>query len=867
MPHLINGFGTWYVGKSNRRIDRGVCEHCGSFEAQQSYDTTKYVLLLYLPLIPLGKWRVLQECARCKRHGVLKLKEWERQRRDEVREAIAAYEGDPTDGAKAGHALGVTMAYARQDVFPHLATKVVAHLGEDPDTLMALADGLRYFGRSEEAESALRKAHHLRDVPETREALAVHLMRQGKPEAAQELLQHLLDDANPDRRGVLYYLVEAFQVKGDHRAALQVLDAIALVFPETAAEKEMQAYRKVSEKRRATGKPVKPTFLAPVPGAIPGSERSFLGYLAMVIWPVILVGLVAAIGVPTFLAYRSADIYLINGTDRPYAVEVRGEGRILPPGRRPVTLQIPRNEPVLVAVAEPGLAIEPVEVSVETPFWKVLFEDVTRVVNPDRTALVVWEETEYGEDPGVPKEFPYTVQSGKGLYTFEGIDFAFLEFPEEIQVSSSSGTVRRQRIDLMPGVEPLQAFFALQSQGEGKDTGAYLEARVRFDPNDLDAANLLASLDADHFAQLAQSHLESRPVRVDWHRLYQDSERRAGRGLALLETYRGALLREGDNGALLYLAGRIESDPAQAASLFRRAMTAEPPSPYGYHGLAYQRLAGGDFAGALDLARGALALAPDNASFQGMEDQALLALGRYEELLARTAAARTEDPADVSLALQGVYLHVANGDPTAARNVVEAFQQAVVAEAGGEAGEAEGGDGEGEGEDGGWTAYLEGMMAYAQRDREAFLAKAQGSDVAALDVAFVAEDLDTLESLFEAEGATADQRLLAYLLARRAGEGERAEAQFQSALELLQEGDRDDLQMAEWLALPESSGASLPSPETVRWLPLDPTYKAILLAALAERHPRRAVEFRALARRLNYRHGFPRWTLERVLGG
>ncbi len=246
-----------------------------------------------------------------------------------------------------------------------------------------------------------------------------------------------------------------------------------------------------------------------------------------------------------------------------------------------------------------------------------------------------------------------------------------------------------------------------------------------------------------------------------------------------------------------------------------------------------------------------------------MEDQALLALGRYGELLARTAPALGESPADVSLALQGVYLHIAQGDPSAAQNVVDTFHQARVAEGGAADGEGDGGDGEG----GGWTAYLEGMMAYAQRDRSGFLAKAQGVDAASLDAAFVAEDLDTLEQLFEAEGATADQHLLAYLLARSTGEGERAETQFQTALGLLREGDQDDLRMAGWLALPEGSGESLPPPDTVRWLPLDPTYKAILLAALAERHPQRAAEFRALARRLNYRLGFPRWTLERVLGG
>ena len=857
MPHLINGIGTWYLGKSNRRIDRGVCEHCGSFENLQSYDTTRYFLLVFLPLIPLGKWRVLRECGRCRRHGTVKLREWQRQRREQVAEAIAAYEADPADPAKAGRAVGTTMVYDRRDAFARLATLVLQHLGEDPDTLLTLADALHYFGRQEEAESALRRAHRLRDDPDTREALAVHLMRQGKPEEAQQLLQHLLDDANPDSRGVLFFLVEAFQVKGDHRSALQVLDAIELVFPTAAEEKEFKKYRRVSQKRQASGKPVRPVFLAPAPGAVRSSERGWLGWLAMAVWPLILVGLLAAVVVPMVLAYRSASVYLVNGTSHQYAVEVAGEGRILPPGRRPIELDIPRNETVVFKVAEPGLAVEPLEVHIRTPFWKGLFDRKTRIVNPDRTALVLWEQIGYSENPDVLEtmEFPASVQSGRGYYEFARVDFKFIDFPEEIEISSSSKIVTRERVDLIPVAGPLQALFILQQQEDGKDLVPHLEARLRFNPDELEAAQILAGLDEERFKALAEPQLKGRPLKVDWHRLYQDTEKRGGREVALLERYRGALVQEPNNGDLLYLAGRIDPDPIQAEVLYRRSMAADPPSAYGFNALAYQKLAGADFPAALELVDRALALIPDHPSFRSVEEDTLLALGQYEKLLQRTQEALAANPQDASAVYKAVLYYTASGNLPAARQVIETSRQNIATAAGDEAGDSEDG----------WSAYLEALIHYVQGDAQGFLRLAKSSQSPNLEMAFLANDLDTVETIFADEGASAELHLLAHLKARRLGDEARAEAQLQAALQLLREGDTDQRRLAEYLTLPP--GSPLPPPEIIRWWPLDAGTKAIMLTALAEHHPGRAAEFRSLARRLNFRLDFPRLTLAGLLGG
>ena len=88
MPYTLNGVGTSYWGKSNLDLHRDVCEHCGAVGDLASYDTGKYFVLLFLPLIPLGKLRILDECPKCRRHGALKLAEWRRLRHEEVGSAV-----------------------------------------------------------------------------------------------------------------------------------------------------------------------------------------------------------------------------------------------------------------------------------------------------------------------------------------------------------------------------------------------------------------------------------------------------------------------------------------------------------------------------------------------------------------------------------------------------------------------------------------------------------------------------------------------------------------------------------------------------------------------------------------------------------
>ncbi len=77
MPHVVNGIGTWYYGKRNLQTHQGVCRACQRITTLSTYDTRLYVVVLMVPIIPLGRKRIIDQCAACSRHMVLPFPEWQ----------------------------------------------------------------------------------------------------------------------------------------------------------------------------------------------------------------------------------------------------------------------------------------------------------------------------------------------------------------------------------------------------------------------------------------------------------------------------------------------------------------------------------------------------------------------------------------------------------------------------------------------------------------------------------------------------------------------------------------------------------------------------------------------------------------------
>lgn len=63
-------YGSRMYGRGNKVRGWGICEHCGRYAENTSYDGKKWGHIYYIPLIPLGKKvRVIKECKKCS-HGI-----------------------------------------------------------------------------------------------------------------------------------------------------------------------------------------------------------------------------------------------------------------------------------------------------------------------------------------------------------------------------------------------------------------------------------------------------------------------------------------------------------------------------------------------------------------------------------------------------------------------------------------------------------------------------------------------------------------------------------------------------------------------------------------------------------------------------
>ncbi|HRX87458.1 MAG TPA: hypothetical protein P5572_20730, partial [Phycisphaerae bacterium] len=212
MPHVVNGCGTWYYGKRNREEHVGVCRSCGATTTLTSYDTRLYAVFLMVPIVPLRRRRIIEQCASCKRHLVLPLKDWQ-VAQERARTTLEAYRAARGDVTLAEECLRASIGYRDQAMFLTVADELAQDFAHDARMLCLLAGGYDTFSRLEDEERVLNMALAVEDDAETREALAHCLLRLKRPEEAEPLLQHIIDQGIPDRVDHLYFLGQCWQAE------------------------------------------------------------------------------------------------------------------------------------------------------------------------------------------------------------------------------------------------------------------------------------------------------------------------------------------------------------------------------------------------------------------------------------------------------------------------------------------------------------------------------------------------------------------------------------------------------------------------------------------------------------------------------
>jgi tetratricopeptide (TPR) repeat protein len=169
MPARINGIGTGYYGKRNHARAFGTCEHCKRGSELSSYETREFFCIVFIPIIPLRRFQILNYCSLCTRHRRMPFAEFGALRDREIQAARAALAKAPNDPEAAEALCQTLVAYHRNEQAIEAYRLVLRSHPERPSARQGLARALARTGRKQEALDAYREA--ITCAPEREEAI------------------------------------------------------------------------------------------------------------------------------------------------------------------------------------------------------------------------------------------------------------------------------------------------------------------------------------------------------------------------------------------------------------------------------------------------------------------------------------------------------------------------------------------------------------------------------------------------------------------------------------------------------------------------------------------------------------------------
>ncbi|MEM0915026.1 MAG: hypothetical protein AAGK09_10500 [Planctomycetota bacterium] len=835
MALLIWGWGTF--NRRNITAIRGGCEHCGKTGMLRSYDASRFFSLYFVPLIPTGNRHVIQECPSCKMGSSMSLSEWNRLRRDELEPAIASFVKQPQDRDAAIKAIEASMLLGSADDLRDVADALIEHHVADSELMARVGAACSALCLDQESRAAFDAALQEKDDPAIRTAYACELMQQRRPDLAQPQVDAALAASQDQTGGLLAMLAGSYVAASNPDEAQRTVDRIEQDFPDASKAVLNETRRVRAAIKRLAGRSTSapPRDTAPDMPKPEGLIRRFAPAMVLPGLVLAVLAVLLAIG----LSQKPQHVYLVNGLPVAYDVEVDGKTYSIPAnGKRKIDA---RYGEINVDPVPGGLAVEPIDGEITAnPIWRV-FDPPTVVINPDRTALLYWESSQYAkrkQDAG-PSEF--LVHVGEPVYHFYGLDYRFTPLPEQITVEGDRKPWR-QTVELLDDFTPWSAFMMLSSETSADHAIAYAKHRLRLEPENSEAVHLGATVlpTAEAMSELA-ALLDRRPVLVEVHRIYQNMAEVNEPQRDLEAEYAALLDVEPQNADLLYLAGRIESEPAEATALFERGMAAPTPSGYAFHGRAYQQMVRGDFTGAWGLCQRAQELLPveDHPALASLGDSVRFAGADRPGLLADLQRQIDEEPLNGFPVDRAIHLLHAMDRPVDARAMDREYLARLAADETVEQADVAY-----------WATQFAAAHAIAAGDLPGYAAIAEQDAVderMPIDLAMaLGEWHEAADRLRDTELGTAQDWLLIYAGATQADLPSLAAEAMEEARTRLAAGRSEDRALAAWCG-----GDPIPRDVASR-LVGDSAELAKVYVALAALEPGRANEFNGMARRHNY---------------
>lgn len=841
MPTTVNGIGTHYYGNRNRQIRKGQCRSCGHYGDLASYDTRLWFVVIFIPVIPLGRKRILDECPHCRRHYVAKADEFAIASQLNVSEGKEKYLSDPTpESALEAH--GRMLGFHQHTEADDFRKEALARFPRDAGLRAGLASHLDQMGRYGEAVPLYTEAHALEpDLPEARVGVAFARMNEGKLDEARRLLDFLEKPGTAEvySLGPLETLATLYQQKNLHEEALEIFRHLLNEIPDAAQIHEVRKKVKVSERKLGARESLLPDRKGSALGVFNPWSREFSSGQKTVAF-LALVGTLAAAGMAANNEYvrRHRTLHIVSGLPAATTIQVDNGPPIQVVSQASLTL--PEG---LHRVAVSGPVTAQYDVPIQSSYWSRWFSTPVWVVNVAGTAGLMQMQYHYAQNPTPPT---WNSLVGQTVIARPHIDYPFVDPPNSMQVSNKNQTITKSGLIVLPA-EPNQLLAHVNDPSQAL---TFLEAHL---PNRLDDGLLFHEYEERIEAQKAfprgeaflKSGLERRPVEVNWHRTYANLLEQQGRVADLTTLYDDFIAKDPNSAALLYLRSRFEGDNGKRTELLTSARKADPKSPWPPYGLGYQAAIRGDWADAVRDLKVASDLGVPTVMIKRMLVMSRLGNGEAEALIAEGRAALQQQALDFTALFSVVEPLIATGQGATALREFDAWKgrnQAAL---------SEGGAGALAATEAVRMLILYGMGDFPQMEQAAAAAPAAADPTGQLWKTSIALATGHPERLVEDAALTPKEdrpwdALALSVAFHLAHDDAKSEEWLKKGCDRLKTRGVEEKIAAEALLATEK-----PDFEAIRSLSFDISHKLIFLCALAQQFPDLESQCRELAGKLN----------------
>jgi tetratricopeptide (TPR) repeat protein len=857
MPMTYNGVGTRYHGKKNVQQRRGACPFCSRVVDLTSYDTRLWFVVLYIPIIPLGRKRILDQCPSCRRHYAVEADRWETAKQLEVSGALENYRANPTpESAVSVHQQLINFHQLEEAA---AFRKMMAEKYSDNAKVQAyLGAAMERFQKHEEAATFYRRALELRsDLPEARVGVARQDMRAGRLNEAHSLLDFLEKPGAAQLYSLepLETLGHAYQKQNRHEEAMAIFAKLQEALPKIS---EHGGFRKtVKKSEKALGKTetmlLKQKFSFKRLFQVRGAGQ--VGRVQVTWRSLMVLGIIAAVVMLGFVIAnehirRNRTLHIVNAYSQAATVQIPGVGNIT---RIHQLQDVQLSEGHYHAVIS-GPIQQEVDFDLRASYFSRWFSDPAWVLNIGGATVIMEQQVTYARNPP-PANLVW--HFGKTFEMIPRVTHPFQSLPPT--VSMPEGETRMLvGLEIYSGDGP-ELFNYLAVRRNPGDALKFAESWLSTHAADEEVLRLYAATaesrhETNRLETFIHGGLSARPVRTEWHRLYEDLHNTPSGHAALVAEYENMLTADPTNSALIYLRGRIESDRDICRDYFNRAAQADQNNPFPLFALGYDHMAAGDWAGAKPLMAQAAKLDPNDSGFEHWLLLSRLALGEAPAVEQEMRKQLAHDPVDALAVIRLIDALAMQNRRDDALHACQDYEKANTAKFGSKAHAVAAVVRS-------HTYYSVGDFAELERN-----AKAEHDPEGRLSLAEALIEQgrtdEAVKSMTEEDGL-AENPLIALALAvanRQSGNAAEAQRWTEKARQTMQKNSENYANVVKLLDDPAT-----PTLKQAEDLSLPPDLKAVLVAELALQHPDARAALAPLALRLNVERNFPFHLVQRTM--